>query len=425
MSAGAPSGASAASGGGYLDALAVGEFRALFTAYTVSMLGDIVAAVALTVLVFERTGSPFLAGVTFTLAFVPYLFGGALLSSLVDRVPPRRLMISCDLLSAAIVALMALSSVPIPVLLALLFVLGLVSPVAAGMRNTLLVVVLPPSAFIAGRSLFRIVAQSAQVVGNGAGGLLIALSSPRGALLLDCASFAGSALVVRFATRARAPLGGEVDPALRTNVLRDSLAGMRAVLANRRVRRVLLLGWLVPTCAVAPESLAAPYVADLGLGQGAAGWWLAAIPAGTIVGELIAIWFVPPAWRTRLIALLAATSFVPLLAFAGQPGLVYALPLLVASGLTSAWILGLDALILEVTPEHLLGRVFSVNTAGLISLQGLGFAAAGALAEFVSPHVTIVVAAVTGLALVAWLAPGIHRPAGEGPDGASSHAALL
>ena len=80
--------------GGYLDALAVGEFRALFAAYTVSMLGDIVAAVALTVLVFERTGSPFLAGVTFTLAFVPYLFAGALLSSLVDRVPPRRLMIA-------------------------------------------------------------------------------------------------------------------------------------------------------------------------------------------------------------------------------------------------------------------------------------------------------------------------------------------
>ena len=67
------------------------------------MLGDIVAAVALTVLVYQRTASPFLAGVTFTLAFVPYLFSGALLSALVDRVPPRRLMVACDLVSAAIV----------------------------------------------------------------------------------------------------------------------------------------------------------------------------------------------------------------------------------------------------------------------------------------------------------------------------------
>ena len=294
--------------GTYLDAFAVGEFRALFAAYTVSMLGDIVAAVALTVLVFQRTGSPFLAGVTFTLAFVPYLFSGALLSSLVDRVPPRRLMIGCDLLSAAIVALMASSAVPVPALLALLFLLGLISPVAAGMRNRLLVVVLPAAAFIAGRSLFRIVAQSAQVVGNAAGGLLIALTSPRGALLLDCASFLGSALVVRLATRARAPLGGGAGDGARGNVLRDSLGGMSAVLADRRIRRVLLLGWLVPTCSVAPESLAAPYVAHLGLSGATVGWWLAAIPAGTIAGELVAIWFVPPAWRLRLIGVLAAAT---------------------------------------------------------------------------------------------------------------------
>jgi MFS family permease len=272
--------------GGYLDALAVAEFRALFAAYTVSMLGDIVAAVALTVLVFQRTASPFLAGLTFTLAFVPYLFSGALLSGLVDRVPPRRLMVTCDLLSAAIVALMAMSAVPVPALLALLFLLGLISPVAAGMRNALTVVVLPAEAYIAGRSLFRIVAQSAQVVGNATGGLLIALTSPRGALALDCASFAGSALVVRLATRARPPLGGEADGTTRSNILKDSLGGMSAVLADRRIRRVLLLGWLVPTCSVAPESLAAPYVAHLGLSEGVVGWWLAAIPAGTIAGEL-------------------------------------------------------------------------------------------------------------------------------------------
>jgi hypothetical protein len=207
----------------------------------------------------------------------------------------------------------------------------------------------------------------------------------------------------------------------RTGVLRDSLGGMRAVLADRRIRRVLLLGWLVPTCAVAPESLAAPYVAHLGLAGDAVGWWLAAIPAGTIAGELVAIWFVPPVWRLRLIGILAATTFVPLLAFAGKPGLGLALPLLVASGLCSAWVLGQDALILEVTPEHLLGRVFSVNTAGLISLQGLGFAAAGGLGEFVSPHVAIVTAAVAGLAIVAALAPGIRGPAAPGrPAGAAA-----
>jgi hypothetical protein len=198
---------------------------------------------------------------------------------------------------------------------------------------------------------------------------------------------------------------------------------MSAVLADRRVRRVLLLGWLVPVCAVAPESLAAPAVADLGLSGSAVGWWLAAIPAGTIVGELLGISLVPPAWRRRLVPALAAAGFVPLLVFALQPGLPAALALLAASGLCHVWILGLDALILEVTPAPLLGRVFTVNSAGLVGLQGLGFAAAGALGELVSPHLAIAVIAVAGLAVVALLAPGVARPAEPGKP--ASEAALL
>jgi MFS family permease len=78
-----------------------------------SLVGDVIAAVALTVLVFQRTGSPFLAGLTFTLAFMPSLLGGTLLSALVDRLPPRRLMVTCDLVSAAMVIVMAAGHAPV------------------------------------------------------------------------------------------------------------------------------------------------------------------------------------------------------------------------------------------------------------------------------------------------------------------------
>ena len=37
------------------------EFSALFAAHVISLLGNIIAAVALTVLVYEKTGSPALA----------------------------------------------------------------------------------------------------------------------------------------------------------------------------------------------------------------------------------------------------------------------------------------------------------------------------------------------------------------------------
>src|SRR5215207_7797640 len=104
----------------YRDALMVPEFRALFAAFSVSLLGTIVATVALTVLVYARTGSSALAALTFTLMFVPYLLAGVLLNALVDRQPPRRLMGMCDLSSAALNAVMALPAIPIPAMLALL-----------------------------------------------------------------------------------------------------------------------------------------------------------------------------------------------------------------------------------------------------------------------------------------------------------------
>jgi hypothetical protein len=44
-------------GGRYRDAFAVREFTPLFTAHVLSLVGDVIAAVALTVLVFQRTGS--------------------------------------------------------------------------------------------------------------------------------------------------------------------------------------------------------------------------------------------------------------------------------------------------------------------------------------------------------------------------------
>jgi hypothetical protein len=166
---------------------------------------------------------------------------------------------------------------------------------------------------------------------------------------------------------------------------------------------VLVLQWLVPTCSVAPEALAAPSVTALHAGTAAVGWWLAAIPAGTVAGEVAGVWLLDQERQRRLLRPLAAAVFVPLLAFVASPPLGLALALLVASGAASAYVLGLDRLLVDVTPPPLLARMYATSTAGLVSLQGFGFAAAGAVAEVVPPHVAIACAGVAGLAVVAAL----------------------
>jgi len=129
--------------GRYRDAFASAEFRVVFGSYTVSMLGSVVAAVALTVLVYERSGSSLLAALTFTLAFLPHLVGGALLSSLADGMAPRRLLVLCDAVAAVLVVAMAIPGLPLAVPLVLLVLANLLSPVRGGTRSALLPDILP------------------------------------------------------------------------------------------------------------------------------------------------------------------------------------------------------------------------------------------------------------------------------------------
>jgi hypothetical protein len=391
----------------YRQVLGHGEFRAIFAADIVSMLGNVVAAVALTVLVFQRTHSPALAASVMALAFLPYLFGGALLGAAADRLPARRVLVSCDLISASLVGAMVIPGIPVAGLLALLFVAGLVSPVYAGARSALLPEVLAPGPrYVLGRALLRMVAQSAQIVGYGLGGLLLAVLSPRGALAVDAASFAASAAVLRFGTAARLARAGKAGP-----MARDSLAGLRAVLGHRQIRRILLFSWLVPACAVAPEALAAPYVTHIGLPARAAGFLLMGIPAGTVAADVIAARLLPTWLQRRAVVPAGLVVFVPLAAFATLPDLAVATGLLVICGLGSAWGAGIDGLLVETAPEHLRSRALAISGAGLMFTQGVGFAIWGLAGQF-APLVLVI----PGAAVVGTVAVIVLRPAARPPD---------
>jgi predicted MFS family arabinose efflux permease len=379
------------------------EFRALFVADIVSMLGNVVAAVALTVLVYEQTRSPALAASVMALAFLPYLFSGVLLGAAADRLPARRVLVVCDLLSAALVAAMVIPGMPVAALLGLLFTNGLLAPVYGGVRAAVLPDVLPPGpGYILGRSMMRMVAQSAQIAGYGAGGLLLTLVSPRGALAFDAASFLASALLVRFGMARRPVRHGRAASGSMTG---DSLRGIRRVLAHRQVRRLLLFSWLVPACAVAPEALAAPYASHIGQPARVTGFLLMGIPAGTVLADLIAARLLPARLQQRLIVPAGLLTFVPLAGFAASPQLAVALALLVICGLGSAWGAGLDGLMISEAPAELRGRVLALASAGLMFIQGVGFAFWGVAGQFAPVTAVIPAAAAAGILVVLLLRP--------------------
>lgn len=405
------------SGTRYRDALAIPAFRGLFTGYVISMLGDVLATLALTVLVYEQTQSPFLAALVFTAYFVPYLVGSAGLSALVDRLPARRLLVSCDLVAGVLAALMAIPGLPVGVLLLMLATIAVLGPLPMGARGGLLPVILPGDAYLPGRSLMRVFSQAAQIVGNAVGGLLLLVLGARQALVIDSVSFLLSALVVGYSLRAEpAALTAQVsvrEAGLAGGLGRDSLRGAARVLSDRDIRRVLVYGWLIPLLGVAPEALGIGYLARAGEPSHALGWWLAALPTGVLIGEVTAIWFLPPRYRIPAIRPLSALIFVPLLFLVVTPPLPVVIGLLVLAGLGSAYTLGLDILGLQVTAEPLRGRMFTISSAGLMSLQGLGFTVAGVLGSLLSPRAAIGIAAVLGLVLTAALRLPRAAPATE------------
>ncbi|WJV46128.1 MFS transporter [Streptomyces flavofungini] len=391
---------------GYGRVFAVAEFRAVFVAHALSLLGVVVSEIALTVLVYDLTGSPLLSALAFALGMLPYLVGGTLFAGVADRYPPRRVLVGCDLVCAGCAALMALPVTPVAGLLALRCLIAAVSPVFNGTRMATLTDVLGDGdLFVLGRSLLRMVSQSAVLVGFGLGGVLLTVVSPRGALVITLVTFLASALLLRAGTKRRPARGGERGSGGagegETALLRYSLAGAREVLGHRRMRALLLLLWAPPMFVVAPEALAAPYAEQIGVGTAGVGLLMCAMPVGTIAAEVYAGSALTPATRSRIVLPLAATTLLPLLAYVFAPGLAWALPALVLAGAGSAYTLGLDRWFVDAVPPELRGRAMTVHTAGLMTLQGVGMALAGLAAEFFA--VSTVVAGAGALGTVCCL----------------------
>ncbi|WP_367222453.1 MFS transporter [Streptomyces sp. 16-176A] len=402
----------------YAQALAVPEFRAVFAAHALSLLGVIVSEIALSVLVYDLTGSPLWSALTFALGFLPYAVGGTLLAGAADRFPARTVLVTCDLVCAACVVPMATSSAPIGVVLALRCALAVVSPVFQGTRMATLADILGDGdLFVLGRSLLRIVSQSSLLVGYGLGGILLTVVSPRHALLITVATFLLSATLLRYGTRHRparsarqpAPTTASAPSAPARPLLADSLQGARQVLAHPRVRTLLLLFWIPPMFSVVPEALAAPYAAALGTGSTGLGLLMCALPIGTIAGELYAGARLRPATRERVALPLVCCMLLPYLGYAWHPGLAASLLLLLLSGAGSAYTLGLDQWFVAAVPEELRGRAMTLLTAGLMTIQGVGMALAGVAAEFAGVTATVAGAGVLGTASCAALAVAARR----------------
>jgi MFS family permease len=375
------------------EVFGVGEFRALWLAQVLSVAGDQLARVALTLLVFNRTGSSLLAAITFAASIVPTFIGGIALSGLADRWPRRRVMIVCDLGRALLVAIMALPGVPIAALVGLLFLVTLISAPFTSARAALYPDILAGDRYVVGTAVTLTTLQLAQALGFAAGGAAVALFGVRTSLLVDAGTFIVSASIIRIWVRARPPARAGSHPEPEGH--RGWLRAIRLTLTDPALRTPMLFGWLVAFYNT-PEGVSAPLAAGLGGGAVAVGLILAAQPLGASMGAIAFSRLVAPARRVRWMGPLAVTACGILVVFVLHPPLPATLAILGVSGVFDCYQVAANASFVLATPMRYRSSAFGVAQAGMSLGQGAAMIAAGAAAQVRSPSEIIAASGAIG-----------------------------
>jgi predicted MFS family arabinose efflux permease len=386
----------------------VGEFRALWLAQVLSVAGDQLARVALTLLVYDRTHSSLLAAITFAASVVPSFIGGITLSGLADRFPRRRVMIACDLTRVVLVAVMAVSGIPIAVLVVLLFLVTLIGAPFLSARAALYPDLLTGDLYVLGTAVTLTTLQFAQVLGFAVGGAVVGFFGVRVSLLIDAATFALSALIIFVWVRSwpavQAAAGRETEAEAESGG--GLLAGLRLVFTSPALRIPMLFGWLAAFYNI-PEGVSAPLAATLGGGAVAVGLILAAPALGATVGAIAFSRFVAPARRVRWMSPLAAAACGVLVLFVFRPPLPIALMVLAVSGLFDCYQLAANASFVAATPARQRSQAFGIAQGGMSLGQGVAIVVAGAAAERFAPN--LVVAASGAVGAIAAIAIAVSR----------------
>jgi predicted MFS family arabinose efflux permease len=383
-----------------LDVLRLREFRFVFGAALVSLVGDGMVPVALTFAVLDLTGSATDLGIVLaarTLALVGSLLIGGVVA---DRLSRRRVMLGADvvrLLAQGAVAVLLISRrATVPELVVTQALLGAATgffnPASSG-----LIPVIAGDRLQQANSLRGMAMAAGGIVGPAIAGVLVVATSPGVALLVDAGSYGASALLLtRVSSDARA-----TAPARRFfRELRDGFAEFRArtwvwaTIAALSVANAASVGFAVLGPVVAKHEL------------GGAGAWaliLAVEGIGSLVAGTTLLRYRPR--RPLLVAVLLGL-------LAPVPALLFAIPAPLALIAVAALMSGVGGMafntlwettLQQYIPADARSRVSAYDWFGSLALQSLGFGLIGPIAQAVGTSTALYLCGALDLVVVGLL----------------------
>jgi len=383
---------------GLRSSLRVPGFTPLVGTYSLTGVTDWLAAVALSIYVFDETGSALATTALFLAAkFLPALLVPPLTAHLDGR-PVVRVLVLVFLVEAATLGLLAATTEVflLPLVLAFALLDGTLAGVARAATRAATVAALEPAGLLReGNAVLNIGGNAGMLLGPAGAAGLVAAVGVGPTLAATAVAFLGLAVL---STRAHVATAVEREVAPWQEGLREAYDHVRGrptlvALLGGQAGVLLLVSMTEPVDVVfAKDTLDA---GDAGLGALLTSWG-----GGVVLGSLLYARML----ERRLGALIAAATALVAVAYLGlalAPTLLLACVASVIGGVGNGvqWVAVVTA-IQEATEEAFQARVAGLFEAVAFGAPGLGFMLGGGIAALVSPRATFAVAGIGVAVLV-------------------------
>jgi len=388
-----------------------------------SGLGTWLAFVALTIDVYDRTGSGSWVAALLFVDVLPTVALGLALGPLIDRLSRKRLMIGADLARLAVFACLPFAQSP-----AQIVVLAGVAGVANGFFQPALYAALPnlvdESDLGSANAFLRTIENLTLTGGSLLGGTIVAASGPDVAYWLNAFSYAVSALLLMRIASKRF----QAEASLSEGHWRDLASGF-SVVRGSPVLLAVLIAWSLALFAVGGSNVAEVLLAKRSFNAGDFGFavLVAGAGAGLVVGSAASGRLIARMRPARLYAGAIGLIALGIGAAAASPNVWLAAICVAVSGAGNGIAIVCNGVFVQRgTTDQFRGRVFALLMSATSAAVCLGMLVGGPLADAIGPRSTwggsallLGLAAVTGFLLArrgANLLAAQSAPAGTVPE---------
>lgn len=373
------------------------DFGLLYAGQLISQIGDGLNKVALLWFVYELTGSALKMMVIGLLQTIPPLIFGPLIGVCLDRLSKKRVMIWVDsvrtLLVLLIPTLYAVDALTLGRLYLLVFLTGIVSTVFGPALSSAIPHIVARPQLTAANALIQSTANIGVLIGPAISGLGIALVGAQNVLYLDALTFLISVLCL-MPIRMREPLVLPRWITLSGNMAHDALIGFRFVFLQHRMVFLLMITAALFNLGASAFMFLLPVFAKESLGAGPIelGWLWSILGTGMLAASTCLAWIRQGNLHRRL-RIISGSMVVGGLAIGGlgllETPLIASVLMLVIGGSTALLTPVVFALLQEVTPVSLLGRVFTAFSTGGMACAMAGMLGFGWVADAIGPGASL------------------------------------